>query len=341
MMILLIAILVLALVVCGAYIYTLYSRGDTVCQYCLKLCRVVPVDSTVDIHNTLAPYDRYTAQMESTGKYRTILPTERITYDQRIPNIIIQTYKTTQLAGRMFNNVSLLTSYNPEFVYHYFDDAQCLEFIVEHFGKTNIYDAYNSVLPGAFKADIFRLCVLYVYGGFYVDISMDATVSECTLLSLLQQVPSETDMIIVRDLHQDKFAIYQAFIGTIAKNETVMYILQGIALRVLKQERPTETDISSRLFFYTGPFAFGHFLNEYWGRPMKSPFDIGYVKDKKTLILEFNSDKTVRAPNGKVVIGNKYGGWQKDRPKGSHYLDMVKKGHIFRNTLTTDPHANL
>lgn len=32
-----------------------------------------------------------------------------------------------------------------------------------------IYNAYKILIPGAFKADLFRLCILYNYGGVYVD----------------------------------------------------------------------------------------------------------------------------------------------------------------------------
>ena len=42
-------------------------------------------------------------------------------------------------------------------------------FIKNNFPK-KIYDAYCRILPGAYKADLWRYCILYIYGGVYVDI---------------------------------------------------------------------------------------------------------------------------------------------------------------------------
>lgn len=34
-----------------------------------------------------------------------------------------------------------------------------------------ILKAYKKLIPNAFKADLFRYCVMYLYGGCYVDIA--------------------------------------------------------------------------------------------------------------------------------------------------------------------------
>jgi hypothetical protein len=65
--------------------------------------------------------------------------------------------------------VEKLKSANPEFKYSLYDDADCRSFIEANFDPEVVY-AYDSLLPGAFKADLWRYCVLYKNGGFYVDI---------------------------------------------------------------------------------------------------------------------------------------------------------------------------
>lgn len=36
-------------------------------------------------------------------------------------------------------------------------------------------EAYDALIPGAFKADLFRYCVLFIYGGVYADIDVMLT----------------------------------------------------------------------------------------------------------------------------------------------------------------------
>ena len=59
----------------------------------------------------------------------------------------------------------------PEFEYRFYQDEDCVKFIKDNF-ENNVLDAYNCINPeySAARADIFRYCVLYIYGGVYLDI---------------------------------------------------------------------------------------------------------------------------------------------------------------------------
>ena len=58
-----------------------------------------------------------------------------------------------------------------------------------------VYDAYTRIKPGAFKSDLWRYCVLYVYGGFYIDID-----SIC-LGTLDMFVKKDTEFVAATDLN--------------------------------------------------------------------------------------------------------------------------------------------
>jgi mannosyltransferase OCH1-like enzyme len=58
---------------------------------------------------------------------------------------------------------------NPEFKHFLYDDNSCREFIKNNFSKDVLY-AYDSLIPYAFKSDLWRYCVLYKNGGIYLDI---------------------------------------------------------------------------------------------------------------------------------------------------------------------------
>jgi mannosyltransferase OCH1-like enzyme len=60
---------------------------------------------------------------------------------------------------------------NPDFDFVLMDDEQCRDFIRDNFDKKTL-EAYDSLVPGAYKADLWRYCILYKYGGIYLDIKL-------------------------------------------------------------------------------------------------------------------------------------------------------------------------
>lgn len=86
-----------------------------------------------------------------------------------IPLQIYQTWYTKNLPLQMKKNIELIQKQNPEFNYHLYDDEDCRLFIEEHFSK-DVLSAFDRLIPGAYKADLWRYCILYKLGGIYLDI---------------------------------------------------------------------------------------------------------------------------------------------------------------------------
>jgi mannosyltransferase OCH1-like enzyme len=53
----------------------------------------------------------------------------------------------------------------------FYTDVESASFLDTHFPK-EVREAYDTLLPGAFKADLFRYCVLLIYGGVYADVDI-------------------------------------------------------------------------------------------------------------------------------------------------------------------------
>ena len=90
-------------------------------------------------------------------------------YNCVIPQIIFQTWHTKSLPPLMFRAVQKIRKHNPNFQYRLYDDNDCRIFIKKHF-KPDVLDAYDRLIPGAYKADLWRYCVLFIRGGIYLDI---------------------------------------------------------------------------------------------------------------------------------------------------------------------------
>jgi hypothetical protein len=86
-----------------------------------------------------------------------------------IPVNLFQSWTTKTLPPRMAECVASLKRDNPEFAHHLYDDDDCERFIEEHF-HPEVVDAFRTLIPGAFKADLWRYCVLFIHGGIYLDI---------------------------------------------------------------------------------------------------------------------------------------------------------------------------
>ena len=92
-------------------------------------------------------------------------------YNPIIPLKIFQTWNTKNLPIHMNNRVEQLKKNNPRFEHYLYDDNDCREFIKNNF-DTDVLNAYDKLIPGAYKADLWRLCVLYIHGGIYMDIKL-------------------------------------------------------------------------------------------------------------------------------------------------------------------------
>lgn len=86
-----------------------------------------------------------------------------------IPFNIFQTWCDKKLPPIMKEYVDRLKAENPEFTHHLYDDEECRNFIKTNF-DSDVLEAYDTLIPGAYKADLWRYCVLYKHGGIYLDI---------------------------------------------------------------------------------------------------------------------------------------------------------------------------
>jgi hypothetical protein len=102
-----------------------------------------------------------------------------------IPLNLYQTWYTLQLPPNMKTNVESLKAQNPEFKHYLYDDTMCRNFIAENFDADVLY-AFDKLKPGAYKADLWRYCILYKQGGIYLDIKYNC-VNHFKLIQLTDQ----------------------------------------------------------------------------------------------------------------------------------------------------------
>ena len=165
-----------------------------------------------------------------------------------IPLNIFSTWHTKDLPPKMAENVESLKKKNPEFKHYLYDEQECRDFIQTHFDK-KVLDAYNCLVPKAFKADLWRYCVLYVHGGIYMDIKFN-TVDGFKLIQLTDKE------YFGRDLDGSGRGILNGFIVCKPKNAKCWSCIQKIIENV-EQKYYGDTALSP-----TGPNLLKQFFTE-------------------------------------------------------------------------------
>lgn len=88
-----------------------------------------------------------------------------------IPKNIFQTHKSLEYLKtqpKILNAMKSWTQFANGFKYSFYDNNMCDTFMKNNFG-TKINKAYFSLPLGVMKADLWRYCIIYKYGGIYAD----------------------------------------------------------------------------------------------------------------------------------------------------------------------------
>lgn len=101
---------------------------------------------------------------------------DTVPFGTSIPRIIHQTFYERDLAPQLAANVAHLKAVNPAWEYRFYDDADIVRFIEEHYSAA-VAGHFQRIDPkyGAARADVFRYLLMYKVGGVYLDIKSLAT----------------------------------------------------------------------------------------------------------------------------------------------------------------------
>jgi mannosyltransferase OCH1-like enzyme len=175
-------------------------------------------------------------------------------YYQAIPLNIYQTWHTKDLPPLMKNTVNQIIYSNPEFNCQLFDDNDCRNFIKDNF-DTNVLNAFDSLIPGAYKADLWRYCILYKNGGVYLDIKYEP-VNGFKFISLTEKEHWVLDV--------DKNGVYNALIVCKPNNEILLKAINKVVDNVKNKF------YGSNCLHPTGPLM----LAEFFTQSDKNNFDM-------------------------------------------------------------------
>ena len=145
-------------------------------------------------------------------------------FETQIPKVIIQTYYNKfKIPEKVFNNIK---KFAPEYKHLIFDDNECIQFLNKYFDK-KVAMTFNK-LQGAHKADLFRYCYLYKFGGIYLDIKTE-------LIKPLRDIFKENHTYSVLSIIND--SVYQGIIATPPNNQVFLKLVDFM-IKLADSEKP-------------------------------------------------------------------------------------------------------
>lgn len=249
-----------------------------------------------------------------------------------IPRLIFKTshYKMSDIPREMMNALARTQGVNPTYSIFYFDDddvSRCMEDF-----SPEVHELYKKLIPGAFKADFFRVCILYVYGGCYSDIGHVS-------LEPFDTICEDANLVLVNDCLDDcknakyYIGIHNALMCTTPKQPYFKMSIDAISSQI------REETYGENWFDITGPTILGKVFNCYFhgvcdnvNKKLLKPgittygtckvkilslyvpsFEEGYIKDngKQVILTKFDNYHSVMYASKNITRYNEL--WEQRR----------------------------
>lgn len=170
--------------------------------------------------------------------------------------------------------------------YYFYDDAAAGEFLGTHF-PGEVREAYDAVVPGAFKADLFRYCVLLIRGGVYadMDVLLQTNLDEAIADDIGFMTPIDNPGIDVGH----RSCLWNGLIASAPGHPFLARTIELVVNNI--RNRFTSVDYDDMLcpnpvlsvshtvdtLFTCGPCILGAGVNDLLGRHMQTQFEAGDV----------------------------------------------------------------
>ncbi len=176
-------------------------------------------------------------------------------YTQKIPLKIHQTNESRYVDYNIYKASEINKRINPEYEYFFYDNQERKDFISKYF--PHCMKHYDSIIPGAYKVDLFRLLVLYHEGGVYLDDKVFCIVS-------LREILEPTDKVYMmkdRGHVQDMPIIQNGFICSIPAHPLIKMCIDLYISNIKKKY------YGANCLDIGGPMMIGRIINRFIGRP--------------------------------------------------------------------------
>lgn len=224
--------------------------------------------------------------------------------------------------------------------YRFYADEEAQLFLSTHF-PPEVREAYDALRPGAFKADLFRYCALFILGGVYADVdillesNLDVSIApDVGFMVPVDEPGSEANMAM---------CVWNGFIAAAPAHPFLAKVIETVVNQI--RNRFTSVDYVATFcpdpelsvlyafdtLFTAGPCALGSAMNRVLGRPGQTPFvpgelvvdNEGALKMATSFVLKHGSDDVKARIPGKVVLLH-----QNKWDMGAHRFTLTEQSNL-------------
>jgi alpha 1,6-mannosyltransferase len=221
-----------------------------------------------------------------------------------IPKNIFQTHKSLNYVKskpKILNAMKSWVKFSNEFNYYFYSNKMCDKFMRENFDE-RIYKAYSMLPMGVMKADLWRYCIIYKYGGIYSDIDTICKVNPNIFIS-------DSQIIVSPEINCPYFCQW-TFSG--AAGSPILKTVIDLSV-----ERILTTSIKGEhiIHYLTGPALFTDGIEKYLKENSLPVFDKknDYFNYPSTSMRVFNPNNFHNNFIIHLFAGNDNDGWKKER----------------------------
>jgi len=239
-------------------------------------------------------------------------------YEQAIPKIIFQTGSNIYFKNILhYNSIMTFIDLNPEYTYSYLNDKESRRFLRYNFSD-EINNSYDILVPGAFKADLLRYCLLYLIGGCYFDCKQILKISICNFLE------KKKTLVICNDVIDN--ALLNAIIFSTKKNSIIEKTIKDCVYNIDNKIGATALEVTGPIFFYKSIKKFINndnlLLQNY--RPPNDFHD--FTSDYKN-----NNIKLIN--NGLVIVNRFYKNYYNNYLETNHYGKLFNNKEVYYKNI--------
>lgn len=215
-----------------------------------------------------------------------------------IPKIIWQTYKDSNPPQHCIDDIRTWLEKNHDYQWYYMDDNKCDAFMRDHFSD-EYYQMYTSLPLGVMRADVWRVAVVYVYGGVYVDLD-----TRC-LQSIDTWIKEDWDLVV--GVENSIGSINNFVFAAAPRHPALLHVLNYfLKLYQLKiYLRDTQTPVQD-----FGQNGFSEGIIEYYNLTHGEGYnynDEAKVKEEKSYFYSHHSHAFVSTPTKDTLVHHKIG----------------------------------
>jgi mannosyltransferase OCH1-like enzyme len=159
---------------------------------------------------------------------------------------------------------------NDDFQFWFFDDDSQDLWMQENFGNHPIYAIYNGIRFAASKNDVFRLCLLYKYGGVYTSINRCFNIKLKDLYSepykfLISFEKNTYERECAKDIPMEyrNLNVAQYTIFSPPRHKIIEIAINRIAELAPQYDKVIFDSVKEAIWRFTGPYSLTEAVDEY------------------------------------------------------------------------------